>query len=162
RPARVDSKPRRADNFAAMRPASRKSGEDLPAGAAHATRAPMPDPVPLPAGDRGAEAQGRARNPWAWIPTLYLAEGLPYVVAISWLLAVNSATHDIAADGFYILAQTEKQQALFVGVRSLSYRIATIAGQGLLVVLAGTLETRTGNMPLAWSITLGILAGLFL
>ena len=36
----------------------------------------MPDPVPLPAGDRGAEAQGRARNPWAWIPTLYLAEGL--------------------------------------------------------------------------------------
>src|SRR5439155_10657132 len=181
-----------------------------------------------------------ARGPWAWIPTLYLAEGLPYVVVMTvsvimykgfhvsntdialftswlylpwvvkplwspvvdilgtrrnwiwvmqlligaglagvalalpgphffrwtlvlfWLMAFNSATHDIAADGFYILATTEKQQAFFVGVRSMFYRIATIFGQGLLVVLAGTLETRTGNPRLAWSFAMGALAVLFL
>jgi PAT family beta-lactamase induction signal transducer AmpG len=79
-----------------------------------------------------------------------------------WLLAFNSATHDIAADGFYILGTSEKQQALFVGVRSLFYRIATIFGQGLLVVLAGTLETRTGNPRLAWTFAMGALAVLFL
>src|SRR3989442_9794341 len=169
--------------------------------------------IPRPAGDPERANHARQRSPWSWIPTLYLAEGLPYVVVMTvsvimykrfgisnteialytswlylpwvvkplwspvvdilgtrrswiwamqlligaglagvalalpgpqffrwtlvffWLLAFNSATHDIAADGFYILAQTEKQQALFVGVRSLFYRIATIAGQGLLVVL---------------------------
>jgi PAT family beta-lactamase induction signal transducer AmpG len=79
-----------------------------------------------------------------------------------WLLAFNSATHDIAADGFYILATTEKQQAYFVGVRSMFYRVATIFAQGVLVVLAGVLEARTGNPRLAWSFTLGCLAGLFL
>src|SRR5262249_59985869 len=83
-------------------------------------------------------------------------------LAFFWLLAFTPATHDIAADGFYILATTEKQQAFFVGVRSMFYRVATIAGQGLLVVLAGTLETRTGNLRHAWSIAMGLLAGLFL
>ena len=186
------------------------------------------------------DAQSSSRSPWAWIPTLYLAEGLPYVVVMSvsvimykgfgisntdialytswlylpwvvkplwspvvdilgtrrtwiwamqlligaglagvalvlpgpnffratlaffWLLAFNSATHDIAADGFYMLGTTEKQQALFVGVRSLFYRVATIAGQGLLVVLAGSLGTRTGNLRLAWGIAMGSLAALFI
>jgi len=186
------------------------------------------------------DARSSSRSPWAWIPTLYLAEGLPYVVVMSvsvimykgfgisntdialytswlylpwvvkplwspvvdilgtrrtwiwamqlligaglagvalvlpgphffratlaffWLLAFNSATHDIAADGFYMLGTTEKQQALFVGVRSLFYRIATIAGQGLLVVLAGSLGARTGNLRLAWGIAMGSLAALFI
>jgi PAT family beta-lactamase induction signal transducer AmpG len=85
-----------------------------------------------------------------------------WTLAFFWLLAFNSATHDIAADGFYILATTEKQQAFFVGVRSMFYRVATIFGQGLLVVLAGVLETRTGNPRLAWSLALGALAALFL
>ena len=162
------------------------------------------------------------RNPWAWIPTLYLAQGLPYVVVITvsvimykglgisntdialytswlylpwvikplwspvvdilktrrlwiwvmqllvgaglagvaltvptsnffqytlaflWLLAFSSATHDIAADGFYMLALTEKEQSFFVGIRSTFYRISMISGQGLLVILAGVIQSHTG------------------
>ena len=83
-------------------------------------------------------------------------------LAIFWLLAFSSATHDIAADGFYMLALDSHQQALFVGIRSTFYRIATIAGQGLLIMLAGRLEIVTDNIPYAWSITFFVLAGLFL
>ena len=179
-------------------------------------------------------------SPWAWIPTLYFAQGLPYVavmtisvimykrfgisnaelafytgwlnlpwvikplwspfidliktkrwwitsmqlligaglagiaftlptdhffqltLAVFWLLAFSSATHDIAADGFYMLGLSSHEQALFVGIRSTFYRIATIAGQGLLIMLAGHLETTTGNIPFAWSLTFMVLAGLFL
>lgn len=162
------------------------------------------------------------RNPWAWIPSLYFAEGIPYVIvmvvsvimykrlgisntdialytswlylpwvikplwspvvdllktkrfwiiimqlfigaglagvaftipipnffqytlAFFWLLAFSSATHDIAADGFYMLGLTKHQQAFFVGVRSTFYRFAMITGQGLLIILAGYLESSTG------------------
>ena len=186
------------------------------------------------------DARPSSRDPWAWVPTLYVAEGLPYVVAMTvsvimykgfgvsntdialytswlylpwvikplwspvvdilgtrrlwiwamqlliggalagvalalplphyfqwtlaffWLLAFDSATHDIAADGFYMLATTEKEQAFFVGVRSMFYRVATIAGQGLLVMLAGTIQSRTGDLRLAWSVAMGGLAVLFL
>ena len=185
-------------------------------------------------------------NPWAWIPTLYLAQGLPYVavmtlavimykrmnisntdialytswlylpwvikplwspfvdiiktkrwwvvtmqsliavafasiafmmpqpfffkasLAFFWLLAFSSATHDIAADGFYMLGLNTNQQTFFVGIRSTFYRIAMISGQGLFVVLAGALEngylipSLKGNTPLAWSITFYFLADLFL
>ena len=179
-------------------------------------------------------------NPWAWVPTLYFAQGLPYIAVMTislimykrmgisnadvafytgwlnlpwvikplwspfvdliktkrwwitsmqlligaglagiaftiptehffqltlaafWLLAFSSATHDIAADGFYMLGLDNKDQALFVGIRSTFYRIATIAGQGLLVMLAGHLETTTNNIPFAWSITFYVLAGHFL
>src|SRR4051812_31987799 len=182
----------------------------------------------------------RARDPWAWIPTLYFAEGIPYVVAMSmsvilykrleisnadialytswlylpwvikplwspivemfglkrqwiwllqlvigallscvaltlpglwffrgtlaffWLIAFSSATHDIAADGFYMLALSAGEQAWFVGVRSTFYRLAMIAGQGLLVVLAGVLETRTGNVRYAWTITFYTVAAMFI
>jgi PAT family beta-lactamase induction signal transducer AmpG len=181
-----------------------------------------------------------SRNPWAWIPTLYYAQGLPYVVAMTvsvimfkrmdisnsdialytswlylpwvikplwspvvdilktkrfwiiimqlvvggalagvaltlpgsnffrwslaflWLLAFSSATHDIAADGFYMLGLSKNDQAFFVGIRNTFYRLAMLSGQGLLVVLAGFLETRTGDIPRAWSFTFFILAGLFL
>jgi len=180
------------------------------------------------------------RNPWAWIPTLYFAQGIPYVVVMtmsvilykrlgvsnaeitfytSWLnlpwvlkglwspvvelfgakrrwivvlqfalglalaaaalavrgpafftatlvvfrlMAFASATHDIAADGFYMLAQDKHDQAQFVGVRSTFYRVAMIAGQGLFVMLAGALEQKTGNVPLAWSLTLGAMSAMFL
>jgi len=186
-----------------------------------------------------ADERPSPRSPWTWIPSLYLAEGLPYVVVMTvsvvmyknfgvsntdialytswlylpwvvkplwspvvdilgtrrgwiwvmqlligaglagvalaipvphffrwtlacfWLLAFNSATHDIAADGFYMLATTERQQAFFVGVRTLFYRVATIAGQGLLVMLAGTLQSRTGDVRAAWATAMGALAVLF-
>lgn len=167
------------------------------------------------------------RSPWAWIPSLYLAEGLPYVavniisvimykrmgisnadialytsllylpwvikplwsplvdllktkrwwiiitqlvlalgfasialtipaslffkitLAFFWLLAFGSATHDIAADGFYMLGLNTNQQAKYVGIRSTFYRIATITGQGLLVILAGFLESSSGKEPVS-------------
>lgn len=181
-----------------------------------------------------------ARNPWAWIPTLYFAQGLPYVavmtisvimykrlglsntdialytgwlylpwvikpfwspfvdiistkrhwtitmqwligiafagiafalptsfffsltLAIFWLVGFTSATHDIAADGYYMLALTEHQQSLYVGIRSTFYRIATVAGQGLLVILAGAIEDSSGDIPFAWSVVFGILSVMFL
>ena len=182
----------------------------------------------------------KSTSPWAWIPTLYFAQGLPYVavmtisvimykrlgisnaelafytgwlnlpwvikplwspfidliktkrwwitwmqlligaglagiaftiptdyffqltLAVFWLMAFSSATHDIAADGFYMLGLSSHEQALFVGIRSTFYRIATIAGQGLLIMLAGHLEKTTNNIPFSWSITFMVLAGLFL
>ena len=178
------------------------------------------------------------RNPWAWVPSLYFAEGIPYVVVMtvsvimykklgisntdialytSWLylpwavkplwspfmdrfltkrlwivaaqllisivlvgaaftiamssflvltlvlfalMAFSSATHDIAADGFYLLGLNEPQQAAFVGIRTTFYRIAMIAGQGAFVVLAGTLEPRIG-IQRAWSVTFFVIAVMF-
>jgi PAT family beta-lactamase induction signal transducer AmpG len=180
------------------------------------------------------------RNPWLWVPSLYLAEGLPYVVVMTvsvimykrlnvsnteialytswlylpwvikpfwspvvdllktkrfwivimqfligaglagvaltvpiekffqytlaffWLMAFSSATHDIAADGFYMLGLKEYQQSFFVGIRSTFYRIAMLAGQGLLVILAGQIEESSGNISYAWMITFLILAALFI
>lgn len=181
----------------------------------------------------------KKHSPWAWIPTLYFAEGLPYVavmtlsvimykrlnisntdialftswlyfpwvikplwspfvdlirtkrwwiytmqwligggmagvafmipgdlffhstLAFFWLMAFSSATHDIAADGFYMLGLDEEQQALFIGIRNTFYRVAMITGQGLLVMLAGFLEQSTGRIPFAWSLVFFILAGVF-
>lgn len=78
-------------------------------------------------------------------------------LAFLWLMAFSSATHDIAADGFYILGLDEKQQALYVGIRSTAYRIGMIFCQGLLVMLAGWLEVRQG-VSMAWTITMMLMA----
>ncbi len=78
-----------------------------------------------------------------------------------WITAFASATHDIAADGFYMLALKPKDQSLFVGIRSTFYRLSSIFGQGVLVVIAGLLEKRLGDIPQAWSITLIVSAILF-
>lgn len=163
-----------------------------------------------------------SRNPWAWVPSLYYAEGIPYVVVMlvsvifykrmgvsntdialytSWLylpwvlkpfwapfvdffrtkrlwivvmqlivgaglagvalsipvegylqytlaffflLAFSSATHDIAADGFYMLGLSEGDQSFYVGIRSTFYRLSMITGQGLLIIMAGYFETHSG------------------
>ena len=92
------------------------------------------------------------------IPTAHFFQ---VTLAVFWLMAFSSATHDIAADGFYMLALPQHEQAALVGVRSTFYRIAMIAGQGGLVFLAGTISEQTGNVALAWSIIFCILAGLF-
>ena len=68
--------------------------------------------------------------------------------------AMLSATHDIAADGFYMIALDKHDQSLFVGIRSTFYRISSVFGQGIIVVVAGVLETRLGVIPRAWMITL--------
>jgi PAT family beta-lactamase induction signal transducer AmpG len=173
----------------------------------------------------------KLKSPWGWIPTLYFAEGIPYVVVMTvsvimykrlgisntdialytswlylpwvikpfwspfvdllktkrwwivtmqlligaglagialtlpapaffqytlaffWLMAFSSATHDIAADGFYMLALQEHQQAFFVGIRSTFYRLAMITGQGLLIILAGAIESRSGLKPVSFEVS---------
>ena len=180
------------------------------------------------------------KSPWAWVPTLYFAEGVPYVavmtislimykrlglsntditlytswlylpwvikplwspfvdmmrtkrwwivamqllvgaslagvaftipspfwlqgtLAFFWLMAFSSATHDIAADGFYMLGLDQHRQAYFVGIRSTFYRIATIFSSGLLVGLAGALQVLTRSIPYSWSLVFYLMAGLFI
>lgn len=77
------------------------------------------------------------------------------------ITAFASATHDIAADGFYMLALNQSLQAAWVGWRSTFYRLASIFGQGVLVWIAGTVENQTQNIPLSWKITLLVTAVLF-
>ena len=91
-----------------------------------------------------------------------------YCLAFMWLLAFSSATHDIAADGFYMLGLNEKKQAYFVGIRNTFYRFAVIFGLGILVMFAGWLEHRyarempeTAAIPQAWSLTFYLLTILF-
>ncbi len=180
------------------------------------------------------------RTPWAWVPTLYFAEGVPYVAVMTislimykrlglsntaiplypswlylpwvikplwspfvdmlrskrwwiismqiliaaalggvaftipgpwwlqgslcffWLMAFSSATHDIAADGFYMLGLDQHEQAYFVGIRSTFYRIATIFSSGLLVGLAGALQVITRNIRYSWSLVFYLMAGIFI
>ena len=84
-------------------------------------------------------------------------------LAVFWLIAFFSATHDIAADGYYMLALTHHQQAAYVGLRNTFYRIASLIGQGGLVWLAGEMEERTGgNIPLSWMVVFGVLSFILL
>ena len=99
-------------------------------------------------------------------------------LAFLWLLAFSSATHDIAADGFYMLGLSKHDQTWFVGIRSTFYRLAMIAGQGLLIMLAGSLEDLMqspgvasadlsgsaveSGIAFAWVITFYVMAGMFL
>lgn len=80
---------------------------------------------------------------------------------IFWIMAFASATHDIAADGFYMLGLTPGEQSLFVGIRSTFYRLASVFGQGVLVVIAGILETRLGDVPKSWFWTIVLTAAIF-
>ncbi len=82
-------------------------------------------------------------------------------LVLFWITAFASATHDIAADGFYMLALDTREQSLFVGIRSTFYRLSSIFGQGVLVVIAGLLEKKLGDIPQAWSITLLVSAVIF-
>ena len=78
------------------------------------------------------------------------------------IAAFASATHDIAADGYYMLAHSSKSQAAFVGIRSTFYRIASVFSQGVLVYIAGQIENRTGDIPMSWQVTLGVTSVLML
>ena len=77
------------------------------------------------------------------------------------IAAFASATHDIAADGYYMLAHSPSSQAAFIGIRSVFYRVASVFGQGGLVFIAGLIESKTGNIPMSWQITLGVSAAVF-
>ena len=82
-------------------------------------------------------------------------------LALFWVTAFASATHDIAADGFYMLGLDSGTQAEFVGIRSTFYRLSSIFGQGVLVALAGFLDNHTGDVHMAWKVTLLVSAALF-
>ena len=94
--------------------------------------------------------------------TIRAPQFVQYTMAFFWLMAFSSATHDIAADGFYMIGLNSNQQSLFVGIRSTFYRISMIAGQGLTLILAGTLEKNLADEPLAWTYTMGIVAVVFI
>ena len=77
------------------------------------------------------------------------------------IAAFASATHDIAAEGYYMLAHSPSSQAAFIGIRSTFYRIASVFGQGVLVFIAGHIEKDTGDIPYSWQVTLGVSAVIF-
>ncbi len=107
----------------------------------------------------------RTKRLWIWAMQLLLGGALAgvaltiptsaffqYTLAFFWLMAFSSATHDIAADGFYMLALDQNKQAFFVGIRSTFYRLSMITGQGLIVILAGYLESSSGLPPVEWTV----------
>ncbi|MBP5637763.1 MAG: MFS transporter, partial [Bacteroidales bacterium] len=83
-----------------------------------------------------------ATSPFTWTLILFVITGFA------------SASHDIAADGYYMIALSKGHQSAFVGIRNTFYRIAMVFGQGVLVVLAGLLQKRTGSVSRAWTLTL--------
>ncbi|MCD0475275.1 MFS transporter [Flavobacterium sp. EDS] len=82
-------------------------------------------------------------------------------LAIFWVAAFASASNDIASDGFYLLVLPKEQQSFFLGIRSTFYRISMLAGNGLIVLLAGYLEHKFGDNRKAWSYTM-IFVGLLM
>ena len=195
---------------------------------------------PFSAGDAAISTQSDQkeltypkRSGWAWVPSLYFAQGIPYVIVtmvsaalykrfgvsnadIGWytsllglpwvikplwgplvdlywtkrkwtlstqllmaiglittafllptnlwwigsltvftMMAFASATHDIAADGFYMLGLDPHRQALFNGIRSTFWRLSMIIGTGVLVILAGVLESHSGPKPVVFGVDAG-------
>ena len=72
--------------------------------------------------------------------------------------AFVSSTHDIALDGFYILALPQEKQSFFSGIRNTFYRIATVFSSGILVMLASWLCDYLGDKSYAWSATFAVTA----
>ena len=105
----------------------------------------------LPKPDAAAIAGGQVPMSMFWFTLVLFIIG-----------AFASATHDIAADGFYMLAHDPSSQAAFIGIRSTFYRIAMVFGQGVLVFIAGRIEKSSGNIPFSWQITIGVAAVVFL
>ena len=116
----------------------------------------------------------KTRRWWTWVMQLVFGAALigvaialptPYFFAVTlvffWLIAFASATHDVAADGFYLLALPEHDQAWFNGIRSTFYRLAGILAKGQLVILAGFLAVQS-SFPTAWSVVFGIVAAITL
>ncbi len=116
----------------------------------------------------------KTRRWWVWVMQIVFGAALagaafamptPYFFAATlvffWLVAFASATHDVAADGFYLLALPEHDQAWFNGIRSTFYRLAGILAKGQLVILAGLLAAQS-SFSTAWSLVFGIVAAIVL
>lgn len=94
------------------------------------------------------------------IPTSFWLQGTLFFF---WVAAFTGASHCVAADGYYLLALDERQQAWFMGLRQVGDRLATIIGQGVLVMVAGNLQVIfRGSISYSWSLTFYGLAGIFL
>lgn len=93
--------------------------------------------------------------------TLPTSAGVQWSLFFLWVLAFSSATHDIAADGFYMLELDDHDQAFYVGWRNTFYRVATIASQGGLAAVAGLLEVYTRQPTRAWSLTFAVAMAFF-
>lgn len=76
------------------------------------------------------------------------------IVALFFFTAFVSATHDIAADGYYMLALDSHGQAMYSGLRNVFYKCAMLAGQGGLVLLAGRLNAAGMTKNSAWMLAL--------
>ena len=83
--------------------------------------------------------------------TMPLSFFYPVTLAIFALIAFSSASHDIAADGFYMYALDQHDQAFFVGIRSTFYRFAKLVALGLLPVVAGLVLQNTGLKPVSFT-----------
>ena len=83
-------------------------------------------------------------------------------LACFWMAAFASATNDIASDGYSMIGLSENKQSFFVGIRSTFYRLAMVTGEGLIVILAGFLESYYGDNTKAWSVTMTATAFLML
>ncbi len=94
--------------------------------------------------------------------TLLSASFFTFSLIVLYMLALASATHDIAADGFYMIALDEDDQSFFVGIRSTFYRLAIISGKGLLVILAGYLIEHGTAINMAWAITFAIIGSVMI
>jgi MFS transporter, PAT family, beta-lactamase induction signal transducer AmpG len=117
----------------------------------------------------------KTRRQWIWAMQFFVGAALAAValtipasnffqwtLVFFWLMAFSSATHDIAADGFYILATSEREQAFFNGIRSTFYRVAMILAQGELINLVGKFHERSGNYNQTWSFAFAVVAGIYL
>ncbi len=88
--------------------------------------------------------------------TIQLSSFLYLSIIIFTFIAILSATHDIATDGFYLHALDKKDQAFFTGIRSTFYRLAMWAAYGVLVKLAGDIGIKSGSITHGWSVAFGI------
>ncbi len=98
------------------------------------------------------------------LPTQFWLKGC---LAIFMVIAFASATHDISADGFYIIGLSGKEQELYVGVRNTFYRIGMVIGQGGLVLLAGVMQegylgSAVQSVEMSWAIVFAIVGTLML
>jgi len=78
-------------------------------------------------------------------------------IAVLFLLAYASATHDIACDGLYMAALDSRQQAAYAGWQGAFFNASKFLTLGGLLVLAGHLEKSLGVFN-AWSIIFAALA----
>ena len=94
------------------------------------------------------------------IPTAFWFQA---TMCLFFIIAFCSATHDVAADGFYMIELDNHNQAKYVGLRNTFYRLAIIFVNGILVSLAGVLQVVFRNqIKFSWALIFYGLAGLFL